>query len=207
MQAHERAPPTHQLAAAHAAREGPAEVPAPARGHPTLPHAVSHAVTEGARKEPEEVVRTGRRREGVLSWQDFFMGVALLASRRSKDPRTRVGACIATPTNIIVGVGYNGMPNGCSDNDFPWTRPEKYAFVVHAELNAILNSGGRPLSGCTIFCTMFPCAACVKAIIQAGIRRVVFGDTRYRSDAATRMLAAAGVLVQALSDKSTTIHS
>ena len=90
------------------------------------------------------------KRTDYITWDEYFMGVAMLAARRSKDPNTQVGACIVSPENIIISTGYNGLPNGCSDDEYPWARegPEtKYPFVVHAELNAILNSGGRRLDG------------------------------------------------------------
>ena len=112
------------------------------------------------------------------------MGVAKLASQRSKDPSTQVGACIVNSDNMIVSVGYNGLPAGCSDDDFPWAREgevfdTKYAYVCHAELNAILNSNIPTLSGSTLYVTLFPCNECAKAIIQCGIKRVVYLDNKY----------------------------
>lgn len=129
------------------------------------------------------------------------MGVALLSALRSKDPNTQVGACIVTPDLRIVGVGYNGLPRGCDDSEFPWTstgdfNDTKYPYVVHAELNAILNST-KNLLGCSIFVSLFPCHECVKAIIQSGIKEIVYLDDKYHdtpSDkAAKRMLDAAQV--------------
>lgn len=137
----------------------------------------------------------------VISWDQYFMGVAKLSAYRSKDPNTRVGACIVTPENKIVGVGYNGMPIGCNDNDFPWKRigptlDTKYAYVVHAELNAILNSTQK-LNGCRIYVSLFPCNECAKAIIQSGIREIIYEDDKYNGTetdiASKRMLDAAGV--------------
>jgi len=138
----------------------------------------------------------------VISWDQYFMGVAKLSAFRSKDPNTQVGACIVTPENKIVGVGYNGLPWGCEDNDFPWDNREgnmydtKYAYVVHAELNAILNSIQK-LQGCRIYVSLFPCHECVKAIIQSGIQEIIYEDDKYNdtpSDkAAKRMLDAAHV--------------
>ncbi len=138
----------------------------------------------------------------VISWDEYFMSVAKLSAYRSKDPNTQVGACIVNPDKKIVGVGYNGLPWGCEDEDFPWESREgilydtKYPYVVHAELNAILNST-TPLQGCTIYVSLFPCHECVKAIIQSGIKKIVYEDEKYDgtdSDiAAKRMLEASGV--------------
>ena len=130
----------------------------------------------------------------IISWQQYFMGVAKLSAYRSKDPNTQVGACIVSPENKIVGVGYNGLPWGCEDDQFPWAA--RYPYVVHAELNAILNSISH-LQGCTIYVSLFPCHECVKAIIQSGIKEIIYEDDKYNgtdSDrAAKRMLDAAGV--------------
>ena len=112
------------------------------------------------------------------------MGVAKLSAKRSKDPNTQVGCCIVNNDKRIVAVGYNGLPRNCDDNDFPWNCREgalqdtKYAYVVHAELNAILNAT-TPLTGCTLYVTLFPCNECMKAIIQAGIKEVVYEDNKY----------------------------
>lgn len=138
----------------------------------------------------------------VISWDQYFMGVAKLSAYRSKDPNTQVGACIVSPENKIVGVGYNGLPWGCEDDQFPWSNREgdmydtKYPYVVHAELNAILNSIQK-LKDCRIYVSLFPCHECVKAIIQSGIKEIIYEDDKYNdtpSDkAAKRMLDAAGV--------------
>ena len=125
----------------------------------------------------------------VINWTQYFMGVAKLSAFRSKDPNTQVGACIVNEANKIVGVGYNGLPWGCEDNEFPWE-------VREGDLNAILNSTGQ-LKGCRIYVSLFPCHECVKAIIQSGISEIVYEDDKYKgtdSDrAAKRMLDAAGV--------------
>lgn len=112
------------------------------------------------------------------------MGIAMLSSMRSKDPNTRVGACIVNQDNHIVSVGYNGLPTGCNDDEFPWERSgeeleTKYPFVCHSELNAILNSGGQSLRGCKIYVTLFPCNECAKAIIQSGIKEVLYISDKY----------------------------
>lgn len=129
------------------------------------------------------------------------MSLAHLSAMRSKDPNTQVGACIVNDKNRVVGIGYNGMPYGCSDDEYPWEREgeyheTKYAYVVHAELNAILNSTGS-LDNCSIFVSLFPCNECAKAIIQSGISEVVYESDKYAEDtkvlASKRMLQSAGV--------------
>lgn len=142
------------------------------------------------------------KREGYISWDEYFMGVALLAAQRSKDPSTQVGACIVDSSKRILSTGYNGFPHGCSDDDFPWNRDDskgetKYQFVVHAELNAILNASGKNLNGSTVYVALFPCNECAKAIIQSGITEVVYLSDKYHDTPSTvasrRMLNAAGV--------------
>lgn len=124
------------------------------------------------------------KRDDYISWDDYFMGVALLSAKRSKDPNTQVGACIVNEDKKIVGVGYNGFPSGLDDDNLPWTREgdfleTKYPFVCHAELNAILNST-RSLKGCTIYVALFPCNECAKAIIQSGIKEIVYLSDKYQ---------------------------
>ncbi len=140
------------------------------------------------------------KRQDCISWDEYFMGIAMLAAKRSKDPSTQVGACIVSQDNIIISTGYNGMPKGCSDDEFPWTREgeeTKYPFVVHAELNAILNANGRDLRGSRIYVALFPCNECAKAIIQCGIKEVIYLSDKYADTmsnlASKRMLGAAGV--------------
>ena len=133
------------------------------------------------------------------------MGVAMLAARRSKDPNTQVGACIVSPDNIILSTGYNGLPKGCSDDEYPWAREgteTKYPYVVHAELNAILNSNGKLLKGAKIYVALFPCNECAKAIIQAGLSEVIYLSDKYEDSApvqaSKRMLSSAGVVMRRL---------
>ena len=142
------------------------------------------------------------KRKDYISWDEYFMGIALLSSYRSKDPNTQVGACIVDGNNKIMSVGYNGFPLGCSDDEFPWDRSgdefdTKYPYVVHAELNAILNSGGRSLQGCKIYVALFPCNECAKAIIQSGIKEVIYISDKYKDSVnnrvSRRMFDAAGV--------------
>lgn len=152
------------------------------------------------------------KREGYISWDEYFMGVALLAAQRSKDPSTQVGACIVDENNRIISTGYNGFPRGCSDDDFPWNRDEelgetKYPFVVHAELNAILNTRGKSLAGSRVYVGLFPCNECAKAIIQAGIKEVIYLSDKYNGTPSVinsrKMLNSAGVkLTQLIPTKS-----
>lgn len=142
------------------------------------------------------------KRQDYISWDEYFMGVAMLSGMRSKDPNTQVGACIVSEDNKILSMGYNGFPKGCSDDDFPWCREgnpldNKYFYVTHSELNAILNYRGGSLEGAKIYVSLFPCNECAKAIIQAGIKTIVYASDKYAqtdsTKASKRMLDAAGV--------------
>lgn len=143
----------------------------------------------------------GGKRTDYISWDEYFMAVAKLAGMRSKDPNTQVGACIVSRDHKILSMGYNGFPLGCSDDEFPWARigdtyDTKYAYVTHAELNAILNYRGN-LEGAKLYVSLFPCNECAKAIIQSGIKTVVYGDNKYDGTptnlASRRMFEAAGI--------------
>ncbi|KAE8901279.1 hypothetical protein PF005_g25883 [Phytophthora fragariae] len=152
--------------------------------------------------QPKSVVE---KRSDYLSWDDYFMSVAFLSAMRSKDPSTQVGACIVNPERKIVGIGYNGFPNGCGDDELPWARENetnspldtKYPYVCHAEMNAILNKNSTDVKGCTIYVALFPCNECAKLIIQSGISRVVYCSDKYNHDwkfvASRRLLDMAGV--------------
>lgn len=142
------------------------------------------------------------KRKDYISWDEYFMGIAILAGMRSKDPNSQVGACIVGNDNKILSIGYNGFPIGCSDDVFPWAREgeeldRKYHYVVHSELNAILNYRGGSLEGAKLYVSLFPCNECAKAIIQAGIKTIVYDEDKYHDSPATiasrRMLDAAGV--------------
>ena len=142
------------------------------------------------------------KREDYISWDEYFMGVAKLSGMRSKDPNTQVGACIVSQDNKILSMGYNGFPIGCSDDEFPWTREgdpldNKYFYTTHSELNAILNYRGGSLEGAKLYVSLFPCNECAKAIIQAGIKTIVYDSDKYAMTPSTiaskRMLDAAGV--------------
>lgn len=145
------------------------------------------------------------KRQNYISWDEYFMGVASLSALRSKDPNTQVGACIVSEDHKILSMGYNGFPIGCSDDEFPWEREgepleNKYFYTTHSELNAILNYRGGSLEGATMYVTLFPCNECAKAIIQSGIRRIVYDSDKYDGTpaviASKRMLRAAGVTLQ-----------
>ena len=144
-----------------------------------------------------------QKRSDYISWADYFMGIAILSAHRSKDPNSQVGACIVTPDRKIVGIGYNGFPIGCSDDELPWAREAasgldtKYPYVCHAELNAILNTNIADTSGCRLYVTLFPCNECAKLVIQSGIREIIYLSDKYRdtdsNKAARRMFDMAKV--------------
>ena len=140
------------------------------------------------------------KRADYINWDEYFMGIAMLAAKRSKDPNTQVGACIVSQDNIIISTGYNGMPKGCSDDEYPWERvgeDTKYPYVVHAELNAVLNANGRDLRGSKLYVALFPCNECAKAIIQSGVKEVYYLSDKYADSLATmaskRIMDSAGV--------------
>lgn len=145
----------------------------------------------------------GNKRNGYISWDEYFMGVAMLSAMRSKDPGTQVGCCIVSQDNKILSMGYNGLPLGCSDDEFPWDREgedmlnTKYPYAVHSELNAILNYRGGSLEGAKLYVSLFPCNECAKAIIQSGIKEVIYDSNKYEDtpavQASMRMFDAAGV--------------
>jgi len=125
------------------------------------------------------------KRTTYLSWDEYFMAVALLSAQRSKDPNTQVGACVANEQNRIVGVGYNGFPAGCSDDVLPWDRQgpfleTKYPYVCHAELNAVLNAISTDLRNCRIYVGLFPCNECTKVILQSGIKEIIYLSDKYK---------------------------
>ncbi|MCI0450520.1 MAG: dCMP deaminase family protein [Chlorobi bacterium] len=142
------------------------------------------------------------KRKDYISWDEYFMGIALLSAKRSKDPNTQVGACIVNQYNKIVGIGYNGFPIGCSDDELPWEKSSdkpnetKYPYVVHAEANSILNST-KDLHGSRIYVALFPCNECTKLIIQSGIKEIIFLSDKYKDTdsvkASKKMLDMAGV--------------
>ena len=159
------------------------------------------------------------KREDYLTWDEYFMGVAILAGGRSKDPHTQVGCCIVSKDNKILSIGYNGFPRGCSDDVFPWKRDlqegesemdRKYFYVTHSELNAILNYRGGSLEGTKLYVSLFPCNECAKAIIQAGICELIYKEDKYGDLPSTKaskwMLQEAGVLVRAYEPSGKTIQ-
>lgn len=155
------------------------------------------------------------KRKDYITWDEYFMGIALLSAKRSKDPNTQVGACIVNQHNKIVGIGYNGFPIGCSDDELPWKRQSenindtKYPYVVHAEANAILNST-KDLHGARIYVALFPCNECTKLIIQSGITEIIYLSDKYRDTdivkASKRMLEMAGVKMTQLDMGNKVVH-
>lgn len=148
------------------------------------------------------------KRQQYLQWDQYFMGIARLSALRSKDPSTQVGACIVNDEKKIIGIGYNGLPTGIDDDSFPWIKDgdfleTKYPYVCHAELNAILNST-KQLNGAKLYVTLFPCNECTKAIIQSGIKELVYANDKYKDTATTiaskRMLDAVGIKYRQLDD-------
>ncbi|MFZ5980596.1 MAG: deoxycytidylate deaminase, partial [Candidatus Zixiibacteriota bacterium] len=143
------------------------------------------------------------KRTDYISWDDYFMAVAQLSAKRSKDPSTQVGACIVNKNKRIIGIGYNGFPSGCSDDELPWDREgefldTKYPYVCHAEMNAITNSSNKPdLEGATMYVSLFPCNECTKLIVQVGITEVVYLSDKYHDNevfiAARKIFEMAGV--------------
>ena len=142
------------------------------------------------------------KRSNYISWDEYFMGIALLSGERSKDPNSQVGACIVRPDNKSLSIGYSGFPIGCSDDEIPWDREgnfvdTKYPYVCHSELNAILNYTGSTLKQSRIYVTLFPCNECAKAIIQSGIKEVIYMSDKYKDTdsvkVSKKMLDMAGV--------------
>lgn len=155
-----------------------------------------------------------KHREDYIGWDEYFMGIAQLSALRSKDPSTQVGACIVDSDNKVVSIGYNGMPRGIDDDLVPWGHGEglesKYLYVCHAEFNAILNTrNGEKLSGCRLYVTLFPCNECAKAIIQTGIKEIIYLSEGRKNeiifDASRKMLEMAGVKLTPYKGKVVTI--
>ena len=126
------------------------------------------------------------KRNDYITWDEYFMGIAVLSSMRSKDPNTQVGACIADTNHRILSVGYNGTPSALNDDEFPWDTADdplhdKHSYVIHAEANAILNYRGslKDMGGATVYVTLFPCHECAKTLVQAGIGEVVYLSDKY----------------------------
>jgi len=142
----------------------------------------------------------------ILSWEEYFMELAKISALRSKDPNTQVGACVVGTDNKILGIGYNGFPRGCSDEDFPWVKPDKYLYVCHAEINCLLNANNlQLLSGSILYSTLFPCNECAKVIIQLGIKEIVYLSDKYMGTegniAAKRMFQATGIAYRQFANK------
>lgn len=121
-----------------------------------------------------------KKRTDYIEWNEYFMAIALLSAKRSKDPNTQVGACITNSDHKITAVGYNGLPIGCSDDTFPWGKntenplDNKHMYVCHAELNAILSKNSADVKNGTMYVTLFPCNECTKLIIQSQIKEIIY---------------------------------
>jgi len=194
----------HRFLSSYTAINGKPQNPPPPRGEP-LPVNGSTSGSPPA-QDPYKITK----REGFISWDDYFMAIAFLSAERSKDPNRQVGACLVSQEGIILGIGYNGFPRGCSDDKLPWAKKSargdpletKYPYVVHAEVNAILNTNHASAAGQKLYVTMFPCNECAKIIIQSGVSEVIyFVEKRIdNSDhvyvASHKLLSMAGVKVR-----------
>jgi len=146
---------------------------------------------------------SSEKRQDYLPWDDYFLAVAFLSAMRSKDPSTQVGACIVNEQKRIVGIGYNGFPRGCNDDELPWGKENedksktKYMYVCHAEMNAIMNKNSSTVESCTMYVALFPCNECAKIIIQAGLKEVIYFSDKHSQKpetiASKRMLEMAGI--------------
>ena len=145
-----------------------------------------------------------------ISWDEYFMGIASLSALRSKDPNTKVGACIVDDDNKVVSIGYNGMPKGVDEAQLSWNKGEgldsKYLYVCHAEFNAILNTrNGSALKGCRLYVTLFPCSECAKACEHVGIKEIIYLENKYADtisvQASKKMLELAGIKLRQFNAK------
>lgn len=124
-----------------------------------------------------------------IDWDTYFMSVAILTSKRSKDNNTQVGAVIVDKYRRIIGCGYNGFISGLDESLFPTSRDidlpynlTKYPYTIHAEQNAILNTVVFDVSGSTMYCTLFPCDNCAKIIAQKRIAEIVYLSDKYHDE-------------------------
>ncbi|XP_065041863.1 uncharacterized protein LOC135675535 isoform X1 [Musa acuminata AAA Group] len=186
--------------------DNPKRPPSP----PRLPSPPSPNANGSACGVPPRSPFDPAKREGYISWDDYFMAIAFLSAQRSKDPSRQVGACLVSQDDIILGIGYNGFPRGCSDDKLPWAKKSinedpletKYPYVVHAEVNAILNTNHASAAGQKLYVTMFPCNECAKIIIQSGVSEVIYyvdkriGNSDAAYIASHKLLFMAGVKVR-----------
>lgn len=164
----------------------------------------------------EKCKNCGNKRNDYLGWDDYFMAIARLSAKRSKDPNTQVGACIVSDDNRIMSIGYNGAPNGFDDNFIPWNRDgekmyTKYPYICHAEMNAVLNYRGnkKELETAKIYVDLFPCSECAKIIIQSGIKNLIYLSDKYNGTEdnviSKRLLDTCGVTYKQIECKEITI--
>jgi len=134
---------------------------------------------EAYNKFASGLIERHRNNPNRINWDEYFMELAFLVRKRSPDAQTQHGSVIVDPNYRIVSTGYNGFPAGGPDSLIPNLRPEKYDFIIHAEMNAIL-SAKQDLSGCVMYVTGMPCKSCFLHILGSGISCVVFGDISYK---------------------------
>lgn len=143
------------------------------------------------------------KRENYLTWQEYFITIAQVCALRSKDPSTQVGTVIVNKNKEIIATGYNGLPWGCHDDNYPWENDDKnwletkYPYVVHAEANAIIHAR-QNCFGFSLYTTLFPCGECAKLIIQSGIKEIYYSSDKHNEKeeviVAKRMLKDAGIV-------------
>ncbi|RXG55036.1 Deoxycytidylate deaminase, partial [Armadillidium vulgare] len=156
-----------------------------------------------------EIIGIMSKRVNFLPWEDYFMSVAFLSGMRSKDPSSQVGACIVNSDNIIVSIGYNGMPRGCSDDCMPWAKEAESRletkYICHAEMNAVVNKNSADVAGCRIYVVLFPCNECAKIVIQSRIKEIVYYSDKHKNKpetiASKRMFDMAGISYRKYSPK------
>ncbi|CAI9787322.1 unnamed protein product [Fraxinus pennsylvanica] len=171
----------------------------------------ANCVVDGRKPSPQNPFDPTKRK-GYLSWDDYFMAIAFLSAERSKDPNRQVGACLVSQKGIILGIGYNGFPRGCSDDKLPWSKKSKnddpletkYPYVCHAEVNAILNTNHASAAGQRLYVTMFPCNECAKIIIQSGVLEVIYYVEKRLVNSETAYAASHKLLSMAGKETSTT---
>ncbi|CAL9247161.1 unnamed protein product [Arabidopsis halleri] len=165
----------------------------------------STEITAIPRKFPDLDPFSPLKRNGYLSWDDYFMAIAFLSAERSKDPNRQVGACLVSQNGVILGIGYNGFPRGCSDDKLPWAKKSrtgdpletKYPYVCHAEVNAILNTNHASAAGQKLYVTMFPCNECAKIILQSGVAEVIYFVEKILNDSDVAYVASHKLLSMA----------
>lgn len=135
----------------------------------------------------------------IPNWSEYFMAIARTVSIRSKDPNTKVGAVLVDKDNRIIGTGYNGFPQAMIETPELWQRPIKYEYVVHAEVNCILHSTSNTKNS-SLFVTMYPCKDCAKLIVNAGVKRIIYADDKYKNEISEHIFNSCGINVRQLNN-------